>query len=349
MISSLSLEILGTLETSSTSLIHEDTQVYGTILPKELTNQAMLESKSYKIYYAFASGEKTPKPKYVRKKVDSEASPKPVQATKGTRLKSKAKVAKSDKKKKPANMPKAKGLEVLSKVALTEVEQLKLATKRSKTQFHSSHASGSGDGVDTQSKVPDEHELVSYQSEETESNNDGDDLTHPNLSTYEAEDQEEEKADDEEVSSDQRVYTPPDYELTNEEENQEGDDKVKEGEEEQEEEDELYRDLLLNLERSDAEMTNAQQENVQANQVTEDTYVILTHVPPTVQHQSSSVSSDLVSKFINTSPDTGIDSILNQNIQSHNPVNVPVFVAAETPSSETTTPQPPIPNTQLLQ
>ncbi|GJU41715.1 hypothetical protein Tco_1194672 [Tanacetum coccineum] len=44
---------------------HEDTQVYGTILPKDLTNQAMLESKAYKTYYAFASGEKTPKPKYV--------------------------------------------------------------------------------------------------------------------------------------------------------------------------------------------------------------------------------------------------------------------------------------------
>ncbi|GJU69983.1 hypothetical protein Tco_1256242 [Tanacetum coccineum] len=37
---------------------HKDTQVYGTILPKELTNQAMLESNAYKTYYAFASGEK---------------------------------------------------------------------------------------------------------------------------------------------------------------------------------------------------------------------------------------------------------------------------------------------------
>ncbi|GKC88806.1 hypothetical protein Tco_1149455 [Tanacetum coccineum] len=90
--------------------IHEDTQVYGTILPKELTNQAMLESKAYKTYYAFASGEKTPKPKYVRKKADSDTSPKKktIQATKVTRLKSKAKVAKSDKKKQPAKMPKDK-------------------------------------------------------------------------------------------------------------------------------------------------------------------------------------------------------------------------------------------------
>ncbi|GJR60191.1 hypothetical protein Tco_1502353 [Tanacetum coccineum] len=52
MIFSLSLEILGTLEISFISLIHEDTQVYGTILPKELTNQAMLGSNACKTYYA---------------------------------------------------------------------------------------------------------------------------------------------------------------------------------------------------------------------------------------------------------------------------------------------------------
>ncbi|GJY18301.1 hypothetical protein Tco_0389792 [Tanacetum coccineum] len=54
-----------------------------------------------------------PKPKYIRKKADSDTSPKkkPVQATKGTKLKSKAKVAKPDKKKQPAKKTKAKGLD----------------------------------------------------------------------------------------------------------------------------------------------------------------------------------------------------------------------------------------------
>ncbi|GJQ94444.1 hypothetical protein Tco_0005583 [Tanacetum coccineum] len=91
---------------------HEDTQVYGIIIPKHLTNQVMLESKAYQTYYAFASGEKAPKPKYVRKKADSDTSPKkkPVQATKSTRLKSKDKVAKPDKKKQPAKKTKAKGI-----------------------------------------------------------------------------------------------------------------------------------------------------------------------------------------------------------------------------------------------
>nr|GFA81546.1 hypothetical protein [Tanacetum cinerariifolium] len=130
---------------------HEKTQVYDVILLKYLTNQAMLESKAYNTYYTFASGEKTPKPKYVQKKTDPDTSPKkePGQATKDTRIKTKANVAKSDKTKQPTKMPKAKGLDVLFKVALTEAEQLKLANKRSKKDFHISHASGSGDGFDT--------------------------------------------------------------------------------------------------------------------------------------------------------------------------------------------------------
>ncbi|GJU72588.1 hypothetical protein Tco_1263993 [Tanacetum coccineum] len=147
--------------------------------------------------------------------------------------------------------------------------------------------------------------------------------------------------DDDEVSSDQRVSTSPDYELTEEEEDQEGNDNAMGGEEEEEE---LYGDLNLNLERRDVEMTNAQ-----TNQDTEDTHMTLTAEPPLVQQQSSSISSDLVSKFINPSSDTGIDSILNPNIQSDTLVNVSVFVSTETPSSETTIPQPQVPIIHPLQ
>ncbi|GKA04657.1 hypothetical protein Tco_0683777 [Tanacetum coccineum] len=291
---------------------------------------------------------------------DSDTSPKKktAPATKGSRLKSSTKVAKSDKNKQPTTIPKTKGLVVLSEVALTEAEQMKLATKRSKIQFHSSHASGSGDGVDTQSKVPDEQQQkvsgtnegagvgpevpdvpkykseseeeswtfsqgddddnndddesdMNDDSEETESDNEGDDFVHPKLSTYEVEDKdEEEKADDDEVSSDQKVSTPLDHEHTKDDENQEGDDYFKEGEHEEEDEEDLYGDVNINLERSDAEMTDAQ-----ANKDTKDAHVTLTAEPPV----------------------------------SHTLVNLPAFVAAETPSSETTTPQPPIPITQPLQ
>nr|GEW19976.1 hypothetical protein [Tanacetum cinerariifolium] len=107
------------------------------------------------------------------------------------------------------------------------------------------------------------------------------------------------KTNDEEMSFDQRVSTPPEYELSDEKENKEGDDNDKEGEQVQDEEDDLYRDANINLEKSDAKMTDAQ-----ANQDTKDSHVTLTRVPPIAQQQSSSISSNLVSKFINPSLDT---------------------------------------------
>ncbi|GKC51224.1 hypothetical protein Tco_1073969 [Tanacetum coccineum] len=256
----------------------------------------MMESKVYQTYYAFATREKAPKPKYIQKKADSDTSPKkkPIQATKGTRLKSKAKVAKPDKKKQPARKTKAKGLVVLSKVALTEAEQIKLATKRSKKDFHVSHASGSGDGVDTQSKVPDEQQqktsgtdegtgtipgvpdVPPYESEsdkeswgdsEDEDNNDDDDDGES--------DDHDDDSDDERTKSDREEI--PDLKLTNvdqtEHEEEEYDDEFYEEEEEEniddeetmydEEDDEvtkeLYDDVNVNLGNEDTDMTIADQ------------------------------------------------------------------------------------------
>nr|GEY58678.1 hypothetical protein [Tanacetum cinerariifolium] len=53
----------------------------------------MIESEAYKTYYAYATGEKTPTLEYVQKKANSKTSPKkkPVQASKGKRLKVTAK------------------------------------------------------------------------------------------------------------------------------------------------------------------------------------------------------------------------------------------------------------------
>ncbi|GJW96674.1 hypothetical protein Tco_0178482 [Tanacetum coccineum] len=101
---------------------HQDIQVYGTILPLHLTNQDMLESEAYKTYRAYATGEKTPKPKSTKKKADSESSPKkkPTKASKGKRIKTSAKGVIPGKKKQSAT--KSKGLTVLSEVALTKAE-----------------------------------------------------------------------------------------------------------------------------------------------------------------------------------------------------------------------------------
>ncbi|GKB65387.1 hypothetical protein Tco_0921573, partial [Tanacetum coccineum] len=79
-------------------------------------------SKAYKTYRAYATGEKIPKPKYVKNKADSESSPKKKTATtaKGKRLKTSTKAAKPAKKKQHAKTSKDKGLTVLSEVALIE-------------------------------------------------------------------------------------------------------------------------------------------------------------------------------------------------------------------------------------
>ncbi|GJY26406.1 hypothetical protein Tco_0401132, partial [Tanacetum coccineum] len=187
-----------------------------------LTNQAMLESEAYITYRAYETGEKTPKPKTIRKKADLESSPKinPTQASKGKRIKTPAKGDKATKKKQPAKSSKTKGLTKLSDVALTEAEQLKLATKRSRIQTHSSHASGSGadEGTGEDDEENDEHDSANdnddedadevndsdddnyendnddedddqvHDSKETKSKDEGDDFVHPNLSTYKADD-----------------------------------------------------------------------------------------------------------------------------------------------------------------
>ncbi|GJU01987.1 hypothetical protein Tco_1112325 [Tanacetum coccineum] len=137
---------------------HEDTQLYGAILPDELTNEAIIDSESYKEYYAIASGAEPPKIKAsVKKKKTGSDKTKTPPTAKGKRLKTSAKVAKPAKKKQIAKTSNAKGLTVLSEVALTEAKQMELAIKRSLIQTHSSHASSSGTNKGTSDKpgVPD--------------------------------------------------------------------------------------------------------------------------------------------------------------------------------------------------
>ncbi|GJS18662.1 hypothetical protein Tco_0413134 [Tanacetum coccineum] len=62
--------------------------------------------------------------------------------------------------------------------------------------------------------------------------------------------------------------------------NIEGEEIDEEANSEKSEGNELYRDLNVNLEGRDVEMTDAQPTNVQTTQVTEDTHVIITPVIP---------------------------------------------------------------------
>nr|GEV30705.1 hypothetical protein [Tanacetum cinerariifolium] len=200
----------------------------------------MLDSKSYKEYYVVASGAEPPKAKTkYKKKADEPVTPsksKSAPAAKGTRLKTPAKVTQSSKKRQSASVPKAKGLAVLSKSKVPDEQQQKVtgtnkgAGVRPEVPNVPKYNSESEEESWTfsQNNEDDEESDMNDDSEETESDNDGDDLTHPNLSTYKAIDEEEEKekADDDEVSSYQRVYSPPDHELTEEEKEKADDDEV---------------------------------------------------------------------------------------------------------------------------
>nr|GEV38201.1 putative reverse transcriptase domain-containing protein [Tanacetum cinerariifolium] len=279
------------------------TLMYLTASRSELTFVVCMCSQ-YQEYYDVASGSEPPKAKTKYKKKADEfvifPKSKTVSTSKGTRLKSKAKVDQPDKMKQPAKKTKAKGLAVLSEVALTEAEQIKLVTKRSKTKFHISQASGSGDGVDTQSKVPDEQNPSStdkgtciiprvlgvppYESEsdkeswgdskdEDDNDDDGDndkdgesDDHKDNSDDKSLESDSDEIPDPNLTNVDQTVYeedvdegtrTPSDDELIDKEKF--NGEETKDDEENDEVLNELYKDVNVNLEKDDAEMTDANQ------------------------------------------------------------------------------------------
>nr|GEV18236.1 hypothetical protein [Tanacetum cinerariifolium] len=91
-----------------------------------------------------------------------------------------------------------------------------------------------------------------------------------------------------------------------------------EGPDAEDDDEELYKDININLEGQDVQITD-----VHTTQVLEDTQVTLTPVNPDGQQQSSSVSSQFLMSMFNPSPDTGIDSLFE------NRVNVPVMTTVE--------------------
>nr|GEU71696.1 hypothetical protein [Tanacetum cinerariifolium] len=253
----------------------------------------MLECKAYQTYYAFASGEKTPKLKL-----------------------------KSNKKKQPAKKPKAKGLAVLSEAALTEAQKLKLATKRSKNDFHISHASGLDDGVNTQSKVLDEQQQKTSGTDEgtgtiqrvldvpiydcesdKESWGDSDEEDDDENDFKDDADNNDDDSDDNDESDDERTksdrYEIPDPNKTNaehDEEEGEYDDvfNIEEDEKIDKEEDnevtkELYKDVNVNLGNKDADITYKTRGST----------------------QSSSVSSDFTSKLLNLDNPSPTDTMIS--------------------------------------
>nr|GEU53921.1 integrase, catalytic region, zinc finger, CCHC-type, peptidase aspartic, catalytic [Tanacetum cinerariifolium] len=188
---------------------NKNTQQFGVKLLNELTNENIRNSEAYKEYYVVASGAAPPKTKSSIKKTKSSSDTTITPPTvAGTRLSTSAKG------KKPAKPSKAKSLTVLSEVAMTEAEQLKLATKRSLQQTHISQASGSGvdkgtgiiPGVpnddDNQDEGDDDDNQDEGNDDDQDTDDEGDEFIHPKLTIH------EEEATKDKESFDPIVQTP---------------------------------------------------------------------------------------------------------------------------------------------
>ncbi|GKC25255.1 hypothetical protein Tco_1027405 [Tanacetum coccineum] len=334
---------------------NEDTQLYGTILPAELTNEDIRNSESYKEYYAIASGMIPPKTKASKKKA-------PI-------------VPKEKKGKKTGKgKQKAKELETISKAILTEAEQLKIITKRTRKETHSSHASGSGadegtgvspgvldapdydsdDDISLESSEDDQDDDKNAEKEKDQ-DDDGDDFIHPKLTTHDDETTHEEETDEDDtfnpiVHTPSRVSSSDDEDSDNEVEgvDVEGEKSDEDATDEEDKGNETDKDTNANLEGRDDVMTDVILPQVQATQEIEDTHVTLTPVNPDGQQQSSSVSSGFVSNMLNPNQDTGVDAIFGQHAEATSLIDIPVTAIAE-PSFFAPTNRPPTPNPLFIQ
>nr|GEW02225.1 hypothetical protein [Tanacetum cinerariifolium] len=232
---------------------HQNIQQYGAILPIELTNEDIRTSAAYKEYYAVASGAAPPKTKAsVRKTQSSSDTTITPPTAAGTRLSTSAKG------KQPAKFSKAKGLSVLFKKSSDEDDDDEVNEK-----------SDDQEDQDDQDDNDQKDDNQDDNDDDQDTNNDGNDFVHPKLSIH------KEEAKDEE-SFDPIVQTPKNSD-------DEGNDDAnlgmnvgsKEGQDAEDDDEELYRDVNINLKGQDVQMTD-----VHTTQEFEDTHVTLTPVNP---------------------------------------------------------------------
>nr|GFB34582.1 hypothetical protein [Tanacetum cinerariifolium] len=143
---------------------HQNTQQYGAILPIELTNNDIRNTKAYKEYYACTTREAAPKPKASdrRKKGGSDSSTAPLTPI-GTPTPITTVVAA------PRLTATAKGKQAAratsptdpSDVELTEAEQLKIVLRRSRQETYISQQGGSNTDEGTESGEGDDEETKS--------------------------------------------------------------------------------------------------------------------------------------------------------------------------------------------
>ncbi|GJT43721.1 hypothetical protein Tco_0952436 [Tanacetum coccineum] len=125
--------LLGTLKYVSKT---EDYQKYGALIPEQMINQTIKDSKEYKIYLAFATGKSTPKKARKFKKIASpskkqtlvleeEPAKNPKRAKHPEPTKKDTPDVSVSKKKALATTDRSKGIDLLSETALLEDAQMK--------------------------------------------------------------------------------------------------------------------------------------------------------------------------------------------------------------------------------
>ncbi|GJV55846.1 hypothetical protein Tco_1456851 [Tanacetum coccineum] len=346
--------LLGTLKFVSKT---QDYQKYGALIPEEIINQAIKDSKEYKTYLAYATRAAIPKKARKFKKITSpleklttvleeELAQKPKRAKKPEPAKQ-AKTAK-----KTARTKKSSTMQIAG-VVIRDTPGVSMSKK--KTQSKVDRGKGMdllSDGVDSESEVPNElkekttgtnkgtgtilgvpnvPKIQSESENESWGDSEDDDDSNDDDNENNSDDDEEEKQDDE------YVHTPDYYVPTDEETN----DEFKEFDEEECKE--LYGDVNINLkdvepadkEKGDVEMTktetgdfeleNVNQEGV-GNQVNDDDQATQKTEGPIL---SSSISSDYAAKYLNFDNipivDTKVVSMLGINVQHEFPRTSPLL------------------------
>nr|GEV88270.1 hypothetical protein [Tanacetum cinerariifolium] len=291
---------------------HQNTQQYGAMLPIELTNDEIRNTKAYEEYYAFATGEAVPKPKTSarRKRSDSDTSITPPTATLTPKPTAAAtpRLTAIAKAKQPAKATKAKSLSALSE-------------------------SGGSDKDGDERDDDEENQEVAKFDEKDDAEGGGDD--NEESESYEENDDEETR---DEESFDAIPKNPKSSEVKSDDEEDQGLNIGGEGHVDEEEEDELYRDVNINQGRG-----------LQVSQDVEDSYVTLTLVYPDGKQESSSVSSQFMTSMLNPLSDAGMESIFATASSSVAPITTSTLImTSSTNATITTTSQAPIPPTPNL-
>nr|GEY63985.1 hypothetical protein [Tanacetum cinerariifolium] len=264
---------------------HQNTQQYGAMLPIELTNDEIRNTKAYKEYYAFATGEAAPKPKASarRKRSGSDTS---------THI----------------SQPDGSGIDegTGSKLGVPDVPTNELEEELSWN-------SSDDEGADDQEKVGDDDkgDKGNEREEEEEEEEEYDDKEDKDGDERDDDDEDQEVAknddqDDAEGSEDddEVVKVMRSEDEGDGEENQGLNVNEEEEHIEEEKEDELYRDVNINQGRG-----------LQVTQDVEDSHVTLTLINSDGQQESSSVSSQFVTNMLNPTSDA---DRLREEVQKEN-------------------------------